>query len=177
MLLDRIAMIMPSECQMEAGQLCLVGVSGGPDSICLLHTLHRLHYPIVAIHVNHALRQEADEEAQVVQAFVNRLAIEFIACRVDVRANAEQQSLAIEESARRLRYQCLFDEAEKTGAKAVLVAHNADDQVETLLLHLLRGSGLTGLRGMEYRTLPNPWSERIPLVRPLISTWRDEILA
>ncbi len=177
MLLDRIAMIMPSECGMEASELCLVGVSGGPDSICLLHTLHSLRYPIVAIHVNHALRPEADEEAQGVQAFVNRLGVEFIACRVDVRTYAEQQSLAIEESARRLRYQCLYEQAEKIGAKAVLVAHNADDQVETLLLHLLRGSGLTGLRGMEYRSLPNPWSERIPLLRPLLSTWRDEILA
>ncbi len=60
-------------------------------------------------------------------------------------------------------------------AKAVLVGHNADDQVETILMHLLRGSGLVGLRGIEFRTLPNPWSESLPLLRPLLSTFRVEI--
>ena len=56
------------------------------------------------------------------------------------------------------------------------MGHTADDQVETILMHLLRGSGLSGLRGMEYCLLPNPWSDHIPLVRPLLSTWRGDIL-
>src|SRR4030042_871901 len=84
-------------------------------------------------------------------------------------------STSIEEAARVLRYRALFEQAKITGASAVVVGHNADDQVETIVLHLLRGSGLAGLRGMEIRTLPTTWSEDIPLVRPLLSTWRKEI--
>ena len=78
-------------------------------------------------------------------------------------------------AARDLRYRALFEQAKISGASAVVVGHNADDQVETILMHLLRGSGLAGLRGMEIRALPNAWSEDIPLVRPLLSTWRKDI--
>jgi tRNA(Ile)-lysidine synthase len=177
MLADKIEMLLASKCLVGADELCLVGVSGGPDSICLLHVLHRLGHQLVALHVNHALRPEADQEAQVVQSFVNSLGVDFFSYHVDVPTYADQQSLSIEQAARQLRYECLFEQAKKSAATAVLVAHNADDQVETILMHLLRGSGLTGLRGMEYRMLPNPWSKHIPLVRPLISTWREEILA
>ncbi len=175
-MLDKIEMLLPGECQLQAGELCLVGVSGGPDSICLLHALNSLGYPLVAVHVNHTLRPEANQEAQAVEAFAKGLGIDCITYRVDVRGYAGEQSLSIEEAARQLRYACLFEQAEQTSAGAVLVAHNADDQVETILMHVLRGSGLSGLRGMPYRALPNQWSERIPLVRPLLSTWRGEIL-
>jgi tRNA(Ile)-lysidine synthase len=177
MMLDKIAMILGDECLLDANATWLVGVSGGPDSVCLLHLLHSQGYHLIAAHVNHGLRPEAEQEARSVGYFVHGLGIDFISSCVDVRSFADEQSLSIEEAARRLRYQYLFEQAEKTSASAVLIAHNADDQVETILMHLLRGSGLTGLRGMEYRTLPNPWSDRIPLVRPLISTWREEILA
>jgi tRNA(Ile)-lysidine synthase len=78
-------------------------------------------------------------------------------------------------SGRELRYRFLFRVAGEHGAQAVAVGHNADDQVETFLMHLLRGAGLPGLKGMQFRTLPNPWSEEIPLVRPLLSVWREEI--
>ncbi len=176
-MLAKLAKIVPSECQVNAESVCLVGVSGGPDSMCLLHMLHRLGYPLIAVHVNHGLRPEADQEEQFVRTFAEGLGIEYLSRRVDVRGYAEVPSLSIEESARQVRDQGLFDEAEKTGAAAVLVAHNADDQVETILMHLLRGTGLSGLRGMDFRTLPNAWNERIPLIRPLISTWREEILA
>ena len=75
-----------------------------------------------------------------------------------------------------MRYQFLFEKGRLIGAQAVAVAHTADDQVETILLNLLRGAGLTGLKGMLYRTLPTPWSHEIPLVRPLLGTWRTEVL-
>jgi tRNA(Ile)-lysidine synthase len=175
-MLDKFAMILQSDCQLEAQDLLVIGVSGGPDSVCLLHLLHSLGCNLLAVHVNPKLRPEADQEARIVEEFANSLGVDLISSQVDVYAFASQQVLSIEEAARTLRYKMLFEHAEKNNAKAVLVAHNADDQVETILMHLLRGSGLVGLRGMEYRRLPNPWSECIPLIRPLISTWREEIL-
>jgi tRNA(Ile)-lysidine synthase len=175
-MLDNIDSILHQECKLYVNNLLLVGVSGGPDSLCLLNILHKLGFPIIAAHVNHGLRPEADEESQFVNQFADHLGVDFISCRVDVISFSSEYSISIEEAARTLRYQYLFEQAELNGASAVLVGHNADDQVETILMHLLRGSGLSGLRGMEYRTLPNPWSEHIPLVRPLLSTWRKDIL-
>jgi tRNA(Ile)-lysidine synthase len=96
---------------------------------------------------------------------------------VDVDAYAGDHSVSIEEAARILRYRYLFAQAEVKCASAVVVGHTADDQVETILMHLLRGSGLVGLQGMQVCTLPNPWSQHIPLVRPLLSTWRADIMA
>lgn len=176
MMLDKIVMILLEECHLPPSDKSLVGLSGGPDSVYLLHVLHQLAYPIVAVYVNHKLRPEADQEAHLVAQFTRNLGVEFISCQVDVLSYACAHSLSTEEAARILRYQVLFEQAGRINAKAVIVAHNADDQVETILMHVLRGSGLSGLRGMEYYTLPNPWSEHIPLVRPLLSTWRKDIL-
>jgi tRNA(Ile)-lysidine synthase len=176
-MLDKIEMILSKECRLDKAGLYLVGVSGGPDSICLLHCLYQRGYHLMAVHINHGLRPEADQEEQIVQGLVKSLGLVFFSNRVNVLLYASEHSLSIEEAARCLRYQCLFEQAEKSGAAGVIVAHHANDQVETILMHLLRGSGLAGLRGMDYLTLPNPWSESIPLIRPLISTWHDEIMA
>ncbi len=175
-MLDKIDSILQRDCLLTRDNLLLVGVSGGPDSLTLLHSVHKLGYPITAAHVNHALRPEADQEEQIVKQYAAQLGIDFIACHMDVKSFAGNHSISIEESARILRYRYLFEQAEKIQASAVLVGHNADDQVETILMHLLRGSGLSGLRGMDYFLLPNPWSEHIPLVRPLLSISREEIL-
>jgi tRNA(Ile)-lysidine synthase len=175
-MLDKIARLLQHEAKLDVKNLILVGVSGGPDSLCLLHALHTLGYNIIAAHVNHGLRPEADEEAQMVKQFAGGLGVEFISCKVDVLFYASEHKVSIEEAARTLRYRYLFTQAEKMGASAVLVGHNADDQAETILMHLLRGSGLAGLGGMDYRSVPNPWSENIPLIRPLLSTWREDIL-
>ena len=98
----------------------------------------------MSAHVNHALRPEADQEEQIVKRFASQLGIDFIACHLDVKSFAGKHSISIEEAARIMRYRYLFEQAEKIGARAVLVGHNADDQVETILMHLLRGSGLRG---------------------------------
>jgi tRNA(Ile)-lysidine synthase len=171
---NRIANII-HECQLQGENLLVVGVSGGPDSLYLLHALHNLAYHIVAVHVNHGLRPEADDESKQVKQFADDLGVDLITCRVDVMTYAWNESISIEEAARMLRYRSLFEQAKICGARAVLVGHNADDQVETILMHLLRGSGLAGLRGMGFFTIPNPWSVKIPLVRPLLTTWRAEI--
>jgi tRNA(Ile)-lysidine synthase len=88
---------------------------------------------------------------------------------------AQENKLSIEEAARDLRYRFIFEQATEFGAQAVAVGHNADDQVETVLMHLLRGTGLDGMAGMSYHSLPNPWSDRISLVRPLLGIRRSEI--
>jgi len=175
-MLDKIARLLQNEGKLDAKNLILIGISGGPDSLCLLHALHTLGYNMVAAHVNHGLRPEADEEAQTVKQLVGELGVGFISCKVNVRSSSDEHKVSIEEEARTLRYQYLFEQAVEMGAIAVLVGHNADDQVETILMHLLRGSGLAGLRGMEFRSIPNPWSEHIPLIRPLLFTWREDIL-
>jgi len=92
----------------------------------------------------------------------------------DVRHYAEKQSISIEEAARTLRYRFLFAAARKHAAQAVAVGHTADDQVETVLMHFLRGAGLPGLKGMEYRTFLPVFDPQIPIVRPLLSLWRSE---
>src|SRR4030042_1676165 len=176
-MLDTIDSILQQECNLHVENLLLVGVSGGPDSLCLLHLLHALGYPIIAAHVNHAVRPEAAEESRLVKQYADQLGVDFVSCQVDVLSYSNEFSISIEEAARRMRYRYLFEQAVDKNAAAVLVGHNAHDQVETILMHLLRGSGLSGLRGMEYRTLPNPWSVRIPLVRPLLSTIREDILS
>jgi len=174
-MLDRIASILQHECQLHADKTLVVGVSGGPDSLCLLHILYQLGYSTIAVHVNHGLRPEADEESKRVEQFAIHLGIDFISCGIGVRDYAREVSVSIEEAARILRYNALFEQAKKFNANAVVVGHNANDQIETILMHLIRGSGLAGLRGMEIYNLPNPWSKEIPLVRPLLTTWREEI--
>lgn len=174
-MLEKVFIILQQQCKIDAKNLLLVGVSGGPDSLCLLHILHQAGYPLIALHVNHGLRPEAEAEAQVVEHFAANLGVIFILCKVDVKAYSHDHSVSIEEAARILRYQSLFGQAKTQKVRAVVVGHTADDQVETILMHLLRGSGLSGLQGMDYRSLPNPWSKRIPLLRPLLSTWRAEV--
>jgi tRNA(Ile)-lysidine synthase len=154
----------------------IIGVSGGPDSSCLLDILNRLGYPLIIAHLNHGLRVEADAEADLVGQVGKNLGIKVILGKEDVPAFAQQNKLSIEEAARVLRYRFLFTQAIQIGAQAVAVAHSADDQVETMMMHLLRGTGLSGLKGMSIVALPNSWSEDIALIRPLLSSWRQEIV-
>jgi len=160
----------------QPGERVVVGVSGGPDSLCLLHLLTQLRdeyriEPHVA-HLNHQIR---GAEAEADAAFVARLAEEWglpatIEAR-DVPAYARQERLALEEAARRVRYSFLAEVARKIGAGCIAVGHNADDQVETVIMHWLRGAGLAGLRGM----LPLTEYEGLRLVRPLLEVTRAEI--
>jgi tRNA(Ile)-lysidine synthase len=162
--------------QLEGSKQVLVGVSGGPDSICLLHLVKLAGFPVTAAHYNHMLRSESDDEARGVAMVCEKLGVDLVTDKGDVESFATRESLSIETAARVLRYQFIFRQAEKIEAQAVLVGHHADDQIETILLHLVRGSGPDGLIGMRYLTLPNEWSGRIPLVRPLLKIWRSTIL-
>jgi len=159
----------------DADAPLVVGVSGGPDSVCLLHSLQQLNAPVVVAHLDHALRPESATEAETVRSQAGAWGAVVVVAREDAAAAAQAQRLSLEEAARELRYRFLFRVAHAYGAQAVAVAHTADDQVETFLMHLLRGAGPAGLGGMPYRSLPNPWDASIPLIRPLLDTWRVEI--
>jgi len=156
----------------------LIAVSGGPDSLALLHVLQEI-FPaeqLVAAHLHHGWREEADAEAE----FVRQTAVSWgIACfieEVDVVGLAREQALSLEEAGRKARYDFFARLATKIGAKAVAVGHHADDQAETVLMHLLRGSGLAGLRGM-LPISPLPGAPDILLLRPLLAVSRAAIEA
>lgn len=155
----------------------LVGVSGGADSLTLLHFLHGLGYPLVCATFDHRLRLAAAGEVEHVRQIAENLGIGFVSDSADVAAHAQAEGLSIEEAARSLRYRFLFRAARLAGAQAVAVGHTADDQAETVLMHFLRGSGLSGLKGMAPRSfLPvfdnaPAGDHQIPLVRPLLG-WR-----
>lgn len=165
------------KCHLSPDRPVLVGVSGGPDSLCLLHLLWKLGYPLAVAHLDHSWRPESSADAQYVGQIAACMQIPFYTTREDIAAYADQRMLSIEEAGRIIRYRFLFEQAARCQAQAVAVGHTADDQVETVLMHLLRGSGLSGLKGMVAYSLPNPWSQEIPLIRPLLATWRGEIEA
>jgi tRNA(Ile)-lysidine synthase len=166
--------ILRDQCGLDPAKPVLAGVSGGPDSLCLLDILHTAGYQVIVAHFNHRLRPEADQEADSVSARAGRLGLPFVTDSADVRAYTGEHGLSLEQAARTLRYQFLFAAARQHTAQAVAVGHTADDQVETILMHFLRGAGLSGLKGMEYKTLLPAFDPQIPLVRPLLSLWRAD---
>ena len=140
--------------------LLVVGVSGGPDSSALLHCLSRLGrqhgLALHAAHLNHDFRgEEAEEDARFAAALACSLGIPATVEQRDVTEHQKQRRISsFEQAARELRYSFLAEVAEETGASAVAVGHTSDDLAETVLLHILRGSGTQGLRGMSERS---PW--------------------
>lgn len=166
-----------------AGASVLVAVSGGADSVALLCGLIELQSTLKltlrAAHLNHQLRGvDADADAEWVRALCERLRVPCDIETAPVIAMAEQTRRGIEETARDVRYRFLQAIAERQHCDVVAVAHTADDQAETVLHHILRGTGLTGLRGMEWsRTLNEAASppNSLRLSRPMLSIWRTDI--
>ncbi|MCE5209335.1 MAG: tRNA lysidine(34) synthetase TilS [Chloroflexi bacterium] len=154
----------------------LVGVSGGPDSLALFHILKSIGYTVIPAHFDHLLRPGSTRDAETLEDMLSKMGYPLVRGTENVGDFASSQGLNIEEAARILRYRFLFDQARQYNAQAVVTAHTADDQVETVLMHILRGSGPTGLAGISYRQTPNVWDTAIPLVRPLLDVWRAEIL-
>jgi tRNA(Ile)-lysidine synthase len=176
LMLENIPSILTHMCALDPARPVLVGVSGGPDSLCLLHVLHSSGYPLVVACLDHGLRPESTSEVGLVQHIAETLGAVFVSKSVDTPQFASQMGLSIEAAARQLRYEFLFTEAARFDAQAVAVGHTADDQAETVLMHLLRGAGLAGLKGMQFRTWHTSFSPDLPLVRPLLNTWRSEVL-
>ena len=164
------------------GDKLVVAVSGGPDSVCLLHILWKLREELGiglhAAHLNHQLRGgESDADASYVAELADRLGIPATIESRDVRAYQAEHRLSLEEAAREVRYAFLARTTAATGATAVAVGHTADDHVETIIMHLLRGSGTRGLRGL----LPvKRWQlegKALIIVRPLLELTREETTA
>ena len=156
------------------GEQVLVGVSGGPDSLCLLYLLaglrEELGLRLHAAHLDHGLRPQARQEACLVEEHCRGLDIPLTVGRRDVRAYRQRKRLSLEEAAREVRYDFFLRTAQRAGAGAVAVGHTSDDQVETVLLHILRGAGLRGLRGM----VPTASWKGLKVVRPLLDVPRKE---
>ncbi|MDD5937888.1 MAG: tRNA lysidine(34) synthetase TilS [Clostridiales bacterium] len=169
--LDRVRALAEEYAMLPPGGTVLCAVSGGADSMCLLHLLSRREgITLHAAHFDHALRgAESDADAQFVRDWCAEHGIPFHLGRGDVAAEAAAAGQGIEETARELRYAFLQETAREIGADVIATAHNADDNAETLLFHLARGTGLQGLSGIPPR--------RGNVVRPLLTTSRAEILA
>jgi tRNA(Ile)-lysidine synthase len=169
-----IEAILTNECGLVKDRPIIAGVSGGPDSLCLMETLRRAGFPVIVAFFDHHLRPEAYLDARMVEKTAVRLMLACVMGGADVRGYAEEKKMSIEEAARDLRYRFMFDLARRNNAQAVAVGHTADDQVETVLMHFLRGSGISGLKGMSYRSIIKTFDPEIPVVRPLLDLWRDE---
>lgn len=164
----------PAFDKLDRSQPVIVGLSGGADSVCLLGLLHEAGFRVEAAHLNHQLRTEAISDADHARKIAGKLGIPFLVQSVDVAGFADKHGLSIEEAARKCRYQFLFETARTRKAKCVAVAHTADDQIETILMHLIRGAGLAGLKGMTPITSLPEFDSEIPLIRPILHLWRSD---
>lgn len=150
-----------------SGQKLAVAVSGGVDSVCLLCWLNEIGARPIALHVNHGLRPAARTEAAYVRDLCAARGIE---CHI-LNWTGEKPATGIEAAARTARYKLMTDFCRDNGVDALLVAHQADDQIETFLMNLGRGSGLTGLAAMR----PVTMRDGVKIVRPLLGVWRREL--
>jgi tRNA(Ile)-lysidine synthase len=160
----------------------VVAVSGGPDSVALLRAMAVLKSAspdapgrLFVAHVHHGLRGEAaDSDQQSVEALAARLNLPSTSKRVDVRALARRDGDGLEAAARKLRYRALRDIAHEVGARYVAIAHTADDQIETILHRLVRGTGMAGLAGIPRARRLSP---AVTLIRPLLGVRRATVMA
>ncbi len=152
------------------GEKLLCAVSGGADSMCLLHLLFSGGYDVTAAHFEHGIRgEESLRDAAFVEGWCREHGVPFVLGHGDAPQYASAHGLSLEEAARELRYSFLFKTAQELGAARILTAHNRDDNAETLLFNLTRGSGAAGLSGIPRK--------RGLILRPLLGTGRDEIEA
>lgn len=143
----------------------LIGVSGGPDSTCLLEILHELGFNIVVAHVNHGLRENAKLDEEYVLKMSQKLNVPCFIKRINLKE--ETNKMTLEEAGRKARYDFFYEVCQKENCNKIATAHNSNDNAETVLMNIIRGSGTTGLKGIE------PFRENI--IRPLIECNRLEI--
>ncbi len=164
----------------RGNELLVAGVSGGPDSVCLIHILaslsETLGIKLHIAHLNHLLRgAESDADADYVSSLAHELGIPATIERREVKAYQKKYRLSLEEAAREVRYAFFSEVACSLGTDMVAVGHTADDQIETILMHLVRGTGLAGLRGMQpLSTMRSSGGNEIKVIRPLLEVRRAE---
>ncbi len=169
---DQVLKTLTGPCGVSTGASIAAAVSGGPDSMALLHLLAAAQEPLqlrlTAVWIDHGLRpQETPQEKATVAAAAARLGIPFLSRQADVSSLAKAEGLSLEHAARDLRHALLREAADDCGAEWIAVGHTADDQAEEVLLRLLRGSGRKGLAGMQMRSGK--------LIRPLLGTSKQEL--
>lgn len=158
----------------EKDDKIILGVSGGPDSMCMLNSFINLSKDcqkgpslLAVAHVNHMIRKEAKEDEEYVKNYCEKNGIEFYTKSIDVQKMAHTNKIGTEEAGRIARYEFFDEVLKKTKANKIAIAHNKNDKVETILMHTLRGSGMEGLKGIE--------PKRGNIIRPLIECERKEI--
>ena len=160
-----------------------MGVSGGADSVCLLHILaglqEKLGITVRVAHLNHMLRgAESDGDARYVSRLAKKLGVAATIEKRDVKAYQAEHRVSLEDAARQVRYRFFAEVAEEVGASRVAVGHTSDDQAETILMHLVRGAGPTGLLGMRPLTIwTSPGLAGLTVIRPLLAVSREETRA
>jgi tRNA(Ile)-lysidine synthase len=172
-LIESVLKTIKKHTMFNKGDKVIVAVSGGPDSICLLHVLYslkkQLNIELCAAHVNHCLRgDESDKDEIYVKKFCENLNIEFRSKSVDINKIVETQNISCESAGRNARYDFFNSLKEELNAQKIAIAHNSNDQAETVLMRIMRGTGLEGLVGIK------PVRDNI-FVRPLINSTRQEI--
>lgn len=157
---------------LEYGDKVVIGVSGGPDSMTLLNILNnlkeKLNINLYVAHINHMIRKEADEETEYVKDFCAKINVEFFAKKVKVEEEAKKQKIGTEEAGRNIRYEFFEEVAKKVGANKIATAHNSNDNAETVLMNIIRGTSVSGLKGIDK-------VRDGKFIRPIIECSRDEI--
>lgn len=153
----------------------IAGISGGPDSVFLLHFLKQMPIKTVVAHVNHSLRKESDTEEKFVKKLCDNCdekeKLIFESIKKDVSKIAKKEKKGTEETGRKIRYDFFKKLKKKHEAKYIITAHHADDNLETIILNFVRGAGLRGLSGMSTQ-IKDP---NLPLLRPLLQISKDRI--
>jgi tRNA(Ile)-lysidine synthase len=157
---------------LQPGDRIVVGVSGGADSVALLHALWELrgdfHLSLMVAHLDHGLRPEGEKEADFVRKLAGKLGAPFHCRKADVGSYQKEKGLTVQEAAREVRYAYFSEVAKKNRASKIALGHTADDQAESIIMRILRGSGTRGLSGI-------PPVRNGFYIRPLIEVWREEV--
>ena len=172
---EKFVSIIKEKIKLDLKNPVVIGFSGGIDSVCLATLLLQTSCPIIIAHFNHCLRDTADRDENFARDFAQKRNLNFVSEKSDVSKFAKFESLSIEEAARKKRYGFLFQVARNYKSEAIAVAHHADDQIETVLMHLFRGSGMAGLLGMQEEVIVPEFDPKIKIIRPLLSFWKEDI--
>ncbi|MDT8715752.1 tRNA lysidine(34) synthetase TilS [Clostridium sp. 19966] len=172
-MIDKVINFIDKNSMLAQGDKVVVALSGGPDSICLIDILNKLKgkydIELFAAHLNHCLRgEEADADEQYAKEFCSERNIAFYSKRVDINKLVKEKNISSETAGRQARYEFFNELKDKIGAQKIAIAHNSNDQAETLLMRLIRGSGIEGMNGIK------PVRDSI-YIRPILILNRNEI--
>ena len=171
-IINKVKKVIAKHSLIKKDDRIVIGVSGGPDSICLLNILNKLkeqlEFEIVVAHVNHMIREEADEETEYVEKMCKSMGIKCYIKKTNVIEKANNEKIGTEEAGRNARYDFFEEVLKQTNSSKIATAHNANDNAETVLMNIFRGTGISGLKGIE-AIRDNKF------IRPLIECERIEI--